>query len=473
MRRGRGDRTVPERRHGEQAAGRLLTAAEGASGHHRLAGFTVHETADRFGGMCQCLAAGRVRGLPCTPSTTRLLDVPSATPTARPITAAADAAPLAIVNGSRTETGTGPTVSVTRSVASPIAAARTNASQAGPSLAHTSRYPSRSASAATRNGSSTGLSSSRAAATTVKSMHFTELATSRWYGRRVRASPIQGPATVACPSSGHRTGVTSRVLKPSWPWRQAPPGSAIEIIVTVHRCLTLHADTAEGAGWGTAERGDYKRLMPQRVEKLSWINPKTLWPAGTGVLASWFGDPTGRTRDRWVEQRTAAGAAPADKVVRRDDPDRFSFMVIGDTGEGDDPQYAVVPGFLKAGQDSRFAVLASDVVYPVGTADDYGAKFHRPYKDYQAPIYAKVSDGGGTEPNFSGYWIRFDDHSTEVEGLEPRDEQQPVDRRSPMLASRLLRALAPALPSTWSRRDGPGRIAALRHNEPGGRGVPR
>ncbi|MEV2194540.1 metallophosphoesterase [Streptomyces phaeochromogenes] len=146
-------------------------------------------------------------------------------------------------------------------------------------------------------------------------------------------------------------------------------------------------DTAEGAGWGTAERGDYKQLMPHRVEKLSWLNPKTLWPARNGVLASWFGDPTGRTRSRWVEQRTVAGA-PADKVVRRDDPDHFSFMVIGDTGEGDDPQYAVVPGFLKVSQDTRFAVLASDVVYPVGTADDYGTKFHRPYKDYQAPIYA-------------------------------------------------------------------------------------
>ncbi|MCX5554902.1 metallophosphoesterase [Streptomyces sp. NBC_00038] len=146
-------------------------------------------------------------------------------------------------------------------------------------------------------------------------------------------------------------------------------------------------DTAEGAGWGAPEPGDYKELMPRRVEKLSWLNPRTLWPARNGVLASWFGDPTGDTRSRWVEQRKAAGA-PADAVVRRDDPDHFSFMVIGDTGEGDDPQYAVVPGFLKVGQDTRFAVLASDVVYPVGSADDYGTKFYRPYRDYQAPVYA-------------------------------------------------------------------------------------
>ncbi|MGW5773503.1 metallophosphoesterase family protein [Streptomyces longwoodensis] len=146
-------------------------------------------------------------------------------------------------------------------------------------------------------------------------------------------------------------------------------------------------DTAAGAGWGDAERGVYRHLVPERVEKISWLNPRLLWAARNGVLASWFGDPTGSTRDRWVAQRAAAGA-PADKVIRRDDPDRFSFMVLGDTGEGDEPQYAVVPGFLTVGQDTAFAVIASDVIYPVGSADDYDTKFFRPYRDYPAPIYA-------------------------------------------------------------------------------------
>ncbi|MFE0401361.1 metallophosphoesterase family protein [Streptomyces nigra] len=146
-------------------------------------------------------------------------------------------------------------------------------------------------------------------------------------------------------------------------------------------------DTAEGAGWGAAEPGSYKGLMPPGGRKISWLDPRMLWAARNGVLASLFGDPTGRTRGRWVARRTAAGA-PADKVIRRDDPDRFSFLVIGDTGEGDDPQYAVVPGLLKEGGDTRFAILASDVIYPVGGADDYGPKFFRPYQDYRAPIYA-------------------------------------------------------------------------------------
>lgn len=127
--------------------------------------------------------------------------------------------------------------------------------------------------------------------------------------------------------------------------------------------------------------------MPNKAEKISWLDPRMLWAARNGVLASWLGDPTPEVRARWVARREAAGA-PADKVIRRDDPDRFSFLVLGDTGEGGEPQYAVVPGLLKEGHDTAFAVLASDVIYPVGSADDYGAKFFRPYRDYRAPIYA-------------------------------------------------------------------------------------
>ncbi len=47
-----------------------------------------------------------------------------------------------------------------------------------------------------------------------------------------------------------------------------------------------------------------------------------------------------------------------------------------------------MPGFLRASQETDFAVVASDVIYPVGTADDYETKFFRPYQAYPAPIYA-------------------------------------------------------------------------------------
>ncbi len=185
----------------------------------------------------------------------------------------------------------------------------------------------------------------------------------------------------------------------------------------MHRVSDSSRDTAQGAGWGAAEPGTYKRLMPDHVEKLSWLNPRVLWAARNGVLASWFGDPTGRTRSRWVASRAAAGA-PADKVIRRDVPERFSFMVIGDTGEGDDSQYAVVPGFLRASQDTDFAVIASDVIYPVGSADDYGDKFFRPYRDYPAPIYAIPGNHDWYED--LGAFMRVFCADTPPPGPEPR-----------------------------------------------------
>jgi hypothetical protein len=128
--------------------------------------------------------------------------------------------------------------------------------------------------------------------------------------------------------------------------------------------------------------------MPSHVGKLSWLNPATLWKARNGPLASLFGDPTGTDRERWVQEQVARGEATEDLVIERDDPDEFSFVLIADTGEGDGSQYAVVPGLLKAGAGTRYAVLSSDVLYPVGSANEYGTKFFRPYRDYDAPIYA-------------------------------------------------------------------------------------
>ncbi|WP_240970171.1 metallophosphoesterase family protein [Actinacidiphila epipremni] len=145
--------------------------------------------------------------------------------------------------------------------------------------------------------------------------------------------------------------------------------------------------STEGAGWGGQETGTYPQLMPARVANLSWLDPGTLWKARNGPLASLFGDPTGEQRGQWVHRQVESGAAGADLLIERDDPGTFSFLLLGDTGEGDAPQYAVVPGLLKAGAGTRYAVLCSDVLYPVGDGNEYGTKFFRPYQDYDAPIY--------------------------------------------------------------------------------------
>ena len=68
----------------------------------------------------------------------------------------------------------------------------------------------------------------------------------------------------------------------------------------------------------------------------------------------------------------------------------FSFVVIGDPGEGDPSQHALRDQVLAvAGKDAvKFVVIASDVVYPFGAMRDYEANFYLPLKGVSKPIYA-------------------------------------------------------------------------------------
>ncbi|MEV4807469.1 metallophosphoesterase [Nonomuraea sp. NPDC049421] len=142
----------------------------------------------------------------------------------------------------------------------------------------------------------------------------------------------------------------------------------------------------EGAGWACAQIGTFEQLRPHR-QGFSWLNPATLWRSRNEVLATLFGDPSGQVRERWVKAQEARGI---DREFRIKPPvgGNFSFLLLGDTGEGDASQYAVVPGMLKLGEDTAFAVIASDVIYPTGSGNEYGDKFFRPYQEYDAPIYA-------------------------------------------------------------------------------------
>ena len=68
----------------------------------------------------------------------------------------------------------------------------------------------------------------------------------------------------------------------------------------------------------------------------------------------------------------------------------FSFLVIGDPGEGDASQDSLVSRYLKLGlhDDVKFLVVSSDVIYPAGSMHDYEANFYLPYQGFAKPIYA-------------------------------------------------------------------------------------
>lgn len=68
----------------------------------------------------------------------------------------------------------------------------------------------------------------------------------------------------------------------------------------------------------------------------------------------------------------------------------FSFLVIGDPGEGDPSQHALRDQVLLASRKDavKFVAIASDVVYPVGAMKDYDPNFYLPLKGVTKPILA-------------------------------------------------------------------------------------
>lgn len=68
----------------------------------------------------------------------------------------------------------------------------------------------------------------------------------------------------------------------------------------------------------------------------------------------------------------------------------FSFLVIGDPGEGDPSQHALRDQVVLAARRDpvRFVVIASDVVYPLGAMKDYEANFYLPLKGVEKPVFA-------------------------------------------------------------------------------------
>jgi uncharacterized membrane protein HdeD (DUF308 family) len=128
----------------------------------------------------------------------------------------------------------------------------------------------------------------------------------------------------------------------------------------------------------------------------SWFFNSEAW--ATGVWDRWAESRT----DTWREQMILAvqehyrGMDVAHEALFTVDPDGvagssdFSFLVIGDTGEGGGGQHSLRDQFLFLGKrpDIKFLVVSSDVIYPSGAMSDYESKFCLPFKGFTKAIYA-------------------------------------------------------------------------------------
>ncbi|AKF06296.1 metallophosphoesterase [Sandaracinus amylolyticus] len=96
-------------------------------------------------------------------------------------------------------------------------------------------------------------------------------------------------------------------------------------------------------------------------------------------------------------------------------PDDLRFVVMGDTGEGNEGQRAVAVAIrdLCAREGCDFVVLLGDNIYEVGvtSVDDaqWQSKFEEPYRDIDLPFYAVLGNhdyGGAIIPGSGDQWDR-------------------------------------------------------------------
>jgi uncharacterized membrane protein HdeD (DUF308 family) len=128
----------------------------------------------------------------------------------------------------------------------------------------------------------------------------------------------------------------------------------------------------------------------------SWFFNSESWT--TGVWDHWAAART----DTWREQMILAvknhyqeSNIPDGRLFQVEPEgaagkEDFSFLVLGDTGEGGAAQHSLRDQYLFLGRrpDVKFLVISSDVIYPSGAMSDYESKFYLPFKGFTKPIYA-------------------------------------------------------------------------------------
>ncbi|MBK8291490.1 MAG: metallophosphoesterase [Flammeovirgaceae bacterium] len=123
---------------------------------------------------------------------------------------------------------------------------------------------------------------------------------------------------------------------------------------------------------------------------MSWYFDTENWASGV-----WDGYASSRT-EVWREAMTTATGEKVGANAFRLHPNGvtdttdFSFVVIGDPGEGDASQLVLKDQILEVSNkpEVKFVVVSSDIVYPSGAMHDYERKFFMPFKGVKKPIYA-------------------------------------------------------------------------------------
>lgn len=115
-----------------------------------------------------------------------------------------------------------------------------------------------------------------------------------------------------------------------------------------------------------------------------WVDPRN-WVASRKKLRR---DHTVEWRRRYEAEHPSAPArsVPFEKLTNRDASAGFSFIILGDTGEGDRSQYGLLPLIRSLAPD--FLIINGDVAYPAGREEDFIEGFFAPYQNLHVPVWA-------------------------------------------------------------------------------------
>ena len=123
---------------------------------------------------------------------------------------------------------------------------------------------------------------------------------------------------------------------------------------------------------------------------MSWFFDTENWAAG--VWDSWSAARADHWRMAITKNNSEGFGANAFKLFPQgvNDTSDFSFIVIGDTGEGDASQLVLKDQLISVSDHPlvKFVLISSDVVYPSGEMKDYEKKFWLPFKGVTKPVYA-------------------------------------------------------------------------------------
>lgn len=129
-------------------------------------------------------------------------------------------------------------------------------------------------------------------------------------------------------------------------------------------------------------------IMP--VLGMSWYFDTENW--ASGIWDTWAAQRSDEWRMAMTRSIGVAITPDAFKLVPEgmNDSTDFSFIVVGDPGEGDASQLVLKDQIIKVADqtDVKFVVISSDVVYPSGAMKDYERKFYMPLKGVTKPVFA-------------------------------------------------------------------------------------